>query len=435
MIKRLESKEEGMTTFQNLNEQVNQIHDFPNLTEDSPIISRKLLKYQTDLHTLNTYLSNVEPEESNVSLLDESMKKTNIHKKVVKRINSFKEMHKPNHLTIEKEYDFLLDTLSEGVIIWEDSCLIKMNDKAKDILEVKQQDFNSVEHLVTLFPNHQDYFNKQNMHETFVENVTLRQVNKPTKIIEARTKKYPKINRYITTLQDITEHNEMQKQLRQTDTLNMVGELAAGIAHEIRNPLTSIKGFIKLMEPEIEGKFLPYFNVIVSELNRTENILTDLLVLSKPKSVHYEICDINIIVKETVDLLSAEAMFKCISLVFEQRDGAVMIECECNQLKQALINIIKNGIEAMESGGNITVTIEPFQEDHINIKVKDEGPGLSTESLKKMKQPFYTTKDTGTGLGLPVTFNIIEEHNGWIDIQSTLNKGTTFSLYLPKKRT
>jgi len=134
-----------------------------------------------------------------------------------------------------------------------------MNDKAKDILEVKQQDFNTVEHLVTLFPNHHDYFNKQNMNETFVENVTLRQENKPTKIIEARTKKYPKIIRYITTLQDITEHNEMQKQLRQTDTLNMVGELAAGIAHEIRNPLTSIKGFIKLMEPEIEGNIL-FFN-------------------------------------------------------------------------------------------------------------------------------------------------------------------------------
>ncbi|MBB6177355.1 two-component system, sporulation sensor kinase E [Anoxybacillus tengchongensis] len=233
-------------------------------------------------------------------------------------------------------------------------------------------------------------------------------------------------------VRDITEKKEMEEQLRKSDTLSVVGQLAAGIAHEIRNPMTALKGFIQLLQGSIGNgceQYNMYFHVIMSELKRIESIITEFLVLAKPQAVHYERGDVAKIMQETVDLLSVQATMHNIQIeaTYEQ---VPRIYCEPKQLKQVFINILKNAIEVMPNGGTITVSVEHVGDD-IRIAIRDEGSGIPKDKIKKLGEPFYTTKERGTGLGLMVSYKIIEEHRGRIDVESEVGVGTTFYITLP----
>lgn len=233
-------------------------------------------------------------------------------------------------------------------------------------------------------------------------------------------------------VRDITEKKEMEEQLRKSDTLNAVGQLAAGIAHEIRNPMTALKGFIQLLQGSIGNdyeQYNTYFHVIMSELKRIESIVTEFLVLAKPQAIHYERGDVAKIMQETVDLLSVQATMHNIQIeaTYEQ---VPPIYCEPRQLKQVFINILKNAIEVMPNGGTITVSVEHVGDD-IRIAIRDEGSGIPKDKIKKLGAPFYTTKERGTGLGLMVSYKIIEEHHGRIDVESEVGVGTTFYITLP----
>ncbi|MBA2877706.1 two-component system, sporulation sensor kinase E [Anoxybacillus kamchatkensis] len=233
-------------------------------------------------------------------------------------------------------------------------------------------------------------------------------------------------------VRDMTEKKEMEEQLRKSDTLNVVGQLAAGIAHEIRNPMTALKGFIQLLQGSIGNdceQYDMYFHVIMSELKRIESIITEFLVLAKPQAIHYERGDVVKIMQETVDLLSVQATMHNIQIeaTYEQ---VPLIYCEPKQLKQVFINILKNAIEVMPNGGTITVSVSRVEEG-IRIAIRDEGSGIPKEKIKKLGEPFYTTKERGTGLGLMVSYKIIEEHDGRIDVESEVGVGTTFYITLP----
>ncbi|PLT28972.1 ATP-binding protein [Peribacillus deserti] len=223
----------------------------------------------------------------------------------------------------------------------------------------------------------------------------------------------------------------MQEQLRKSDTLNVVGELAAGIAHEIRNPMTALKGFIQLLEGSIQEDFSTYFRVITSELQRIETIITEFLVLAKPQAVKFLQKDINVILKDTIELLTAQSLMQNIQFETDYNSGIENIYCEGNQLKQVFINIIKNAIEVMPAGGTIKVKTDRYKDKFVGISISDQGQGIPEEKIKKLGEPFYTTKERGTGLGLMVSYKIIEEHKGWIDVESKVGSGTTFHIFLP----
>lgn len=235
-------------------------------------------------------------------------------------------------------------------------------------------------------------------------------------------------------LRDVTERKEMELQLRKSDTLNVVGELAAGIAHEIRNPMTALKGFIQLLQGSIDGDYSMYFNVIMSELKRIESIITEFLVLAKPQAVQYKQNDICKIMQDTIDLISAQAMMHNVQIIADFERALPPVYCEPNQLKQVFINILKNAIEVMPKGGDITVRIARAG-CHVRISITDQGCGIPKDKIKKLGEPFYTTKERGTGLGLMVSYKIIEEHQGKIDVESEVGVGTTFHITLPIERT
>ncbi|WML38885.1 ATP-binding protein [Neobacillus sp. OS1-2] len=238
----------------------------------------------------------------------------------------------------------------------------------------------------------------------------------------------------LTVFKDVTDKVVMQEQLRKSDTLNVIGELAAGIAHEIRNPMTALKGFIQLLESSITKEHSLYYQVITTELQRIDSIINEFLILAKPQAVRFQEKDINKIMKETVDLLSAQAVLYNVQFVTNYDESLPLVFCEPNQLKKVFINLIKNAIEVMPNGGNITITTKKMRNQQIQIIIKDEGCGISKEKIKKLGEPFYTTKDRGTGLGLMVSYRIIDEHKGTIFVKSEEGKGTIFNIKLPIKK-
>jgi signal transduction histidine kinase len=229
---------------------------------------------------------------------------------------------------------------------------------------------------------------------------------------------------------DITKEKRTEKMLLESEKLTAVGQLAASIAHEIRNPLTSIKGFLQLYKNTMKETNSEYLNIMSDELSRIEMITGELLVLAKPQAHHFYNERVEKILDDVVTLLSSQALMNNVEVKVQLED-LPQIKCIANQLKQVFINLIKNAIEAMPDGGKITITARKHTSTSIIIQVADQGSGISEELLAKIGTPFYTTKDKGTGLGMMTTLKIIHTHGGTMNISSTIGKGTIIDINLP----
>ncbi|WP_413375906.1 ATP-binding protein [Alkalihalobacillus sp. 1P02AB] len=228
---------------------------------------------------------------------------------------------------------------------------------------------------------------------------------------------------------DMTQEKENENMLIRSEKLQIAGELAASIAHELRNPLTSIKGFFHMLKNAGVEKEM-YYTIIEDELSRIEQISAELLTLAKPHSENRKNHNLVQIIEEIKVLLTSEANMKSIELVFESHDKQLSIYCEETKIKQVFINLIKNAIEAMDSPGKIVIKAAQIKET-IQVQVIDQGCGISEELINKIGEPFYTTKEQGTGIGLMVCYQIIGNHGGTIDIESSIENGTIFTVTLP----
>lgn len=337
----------------------------------------------------------------------------------------------------EKRFRTIFDGMSDGLILWKDNEIFDINRAGAKILKLSKKRIiaMSLDKLIHYIPQKdkglEKMLQKLEKQNNVEETLSFTNFDGKAMHLEFSTKKNLVSGLHLTVFKVVTEKLELQEQLRKSDTLSVVGELAAGIAHEIRNPMTALKGFIQLLESSVQGDFSNYFEIITSELKRIDLIITEFLILAKPQAVQYEEQDINTIVQETITLLSAESMLYNIVFVKQLYENPLLLYCEANQLKQVFINIVKNAIESMRSGGYITISTTLHNEKMVKVTISDEGCGISEEKVKRLGEPFYTTKDRGTGLGLMVSYKIIEEHKGWIEVESLLGKGTTFSILLP----
>lgn len=238
---------------------------------------------------------------------------------------------------------------------------------------------------------------------------------------------------YLAIRNDITERKKTEEALHRQDKLAAVGQLAAGVAHEIRNPLTSMKGYTEFLQlDEKDPGRLELFDIILDEIERVNEIVEDFMVLAKPQSVQLETKNIVPVVKNVLSLVEFEARKRNVQLHFETKEDDILVSCDENRLKQVFLNFLKNGMDAMPNGGNLHVQIE-LKEKEVQISILDTGVGIPEEKIKRLGEPFFTTKKTGNGLGLMVSFKIIESHNGRVLVESKLNKGTSFSIVLPAK--
>ena len=231
---------------------------------------------------------------------------------------------------------------------------------------------------------------------------------------------------------DITNLKETENMLRQSEKMSVVGELAAGIAHEIRNPLTTIKGFMQ-MHQEKTINVGDHIDVLVDEIDRINSICTDLLLVAKPTALVFVNKNVNAILKDVLQLLSTEAKLKNTKINLIERD---QFDAYCNdsQLKQVFINVLKNALDAITTNGEVKITIEDKNEETFAVKFEDNGCGIDEARLKHIGEPFYSVKEKGIGLGMTVSYRIMETHNGSINVSSQVNVGTTVEILLPKSK-
>ncbi|MCC3378066.1 PAS domain S-box protein [Paenibacillus farraposensis] len=238
-----------------------------------------------------------------------------------------------------------------------------------------------------------------------------------------------KILGFISVSRDITGRNRMEELLRRSEKLTTVGQLAAGVAHEIRNPLTTLRGFLQLQQQN-QSLNLKHNDIMMSELDRINLIVSEFLILAKPQAVHFQKKDVRYIVSDVISLLDSQAHLLGIVFNLQLTEEPALVYAEGNQLKQVFINLLKNSMEAMGKGG--TITIRLFLEgENVKIFIRDQGTGIPAEMLSKLGEPFFTNKETGTGLGLMVSQRIIQSHKGTLDIESTEGEGTTALVQLP----
>lgn len=222
---------------------------------------------------------------------------------------------------------------------------------------------------------------------------------------------------------------ELMLVARNSEKLSMVSQMAAGVAHEIRNPISVISGFVQLIKQDPNN--VRFLDLISSEIERMDGIVSDFLLLSRPTKETMTYWHIHVIMQDTLELFKAQMNDKQIGLEILMDQDLPMIKCEANQLKQVFINIIKNAIESMKAGDKLVVKIQRENRNHIRIRIVDQGIGISPKEMQNLGQPFYTTKEQGTGLGLMICVRFIEYHGGTLKFQSKVNEGTTVDILLP----
>lgn len=240
-----------------------------------------------------------------------------------------------------------------------------------------------------------------------------------------------KCTNLIFTSRSITEKKVMENQIARLDRLNLVGEMAAGIGHEVRNPMTTVRGFLQLLANKANyAEDREHFDLMITEIDRANSIITEYLSLAKNKMLNLRSQNINHIINKLVPLLQANALIsdKDIKLGLENIPDLVVDEKEISQL---IINLVRNGFEATPSGGSVTIKTSIDRKEVI-LSVSDQGKGIPSEIMDKLGTPFVTTKENGTGLGLPICYSIATRHNATITV-NTSPSGTTFFVHFKRE--
>jgi PAS domain S-box-containing protein len=228
---------------------------------------------------------------------------------------------------------------------------------------------------------------------------------------------------YLMMIWDVSERKRTEAQLMQSEKLKVVGELAAGIAHEIRNPITVLSGFTQLMDNTY------YKGLMEAELKRMDGIVEELLILAKPRATHLTSIICRNLIDEVVELFESICVNQKIKVNWKRCESA-SIYGDYNRLKQVLINVFKNAIEAIEYEGVVEIDLT-IQDNDVLLHIANDGPSIPEETLSELGSPFFTTKETGTGLGLMISKTIMKEHGGHFCIHNQPVQGVVVTLTLP----
>jgi PAS domain S-box-containing protein len=337
----------------------------------------------------------------------------------------------------EAKYRLIAENTSDLIAVMnEEQSIIYYSPSHENVLGFQCKELETFEEYKLIHPDEVDLFKStiRVMYENKIsKSIEFRMRHKDGRWLTFESRCMPvrgendEVENIVMISRDITERKEAEEILLRSEKLSIVGELAAGIAHEIRNPLTTIKGFMQLYQRGDSS----IDNLLLSELDRIETITSQLLTLGKPQAVELKQTNILELIEGTLELLPPEAMMNNIELKLKFEETSYFITCEKNQLKQVFLNIVKNAMEAMKDGGEIQITLQKGPEDECVISVQDQGCGIPEELLPRLGEPFYTLKEKGTGLGLMISNKIIKQHNGSITFKSKSKEGTIVEIRLP----
>lgn len=358
-----------------------------------------------------------------------------VERDITEKKNAEKEL-------LERELQFkkLIKLNPEPIILHKDGIIQFVNDAGRKLLgDIHDDDFvnrsmfdffNSSEK--SLLKEHIEQVVKSDDFTEFVE-LQLRKLDKTILDVEVSSVYiYKNMGSPViqTVIRNLTERKKSEELIRRSEKLSIIGQLAAGIAHDIRNPLTSLKGFLQLLQTTN----VKYTDIMLEEIEHINYIVNEFMTLAKPHINTYTEVIISKMVQSVIKFLQSQANLYNVQINIELDSDNQSVYCQPDQIKQVLINVLKNAIEAMPGGGIITISIGNHLNQSVLISIADQGEGIPEDELSNLGEPFFTLKSNGTGLGLMISQNIIEAHNGELSITSEVNQGTIVKIKLPMNK-
>lgn len=363
---------------------------------------------------------------------EECLIDNSVYNKYVESLASLQSIHRD----LESEYNQLRNEiftdLKLGVLTVNENCKITyMNKTAQDLLNVQNHwDTQVIEEFQKLLAKTLQTgigVNQQVLSMTFPEELRYYSFN-----VAPLSDGTGKISGAVSVFQDITAQKALETELLQMEKFSLVAELAAGTAHEIRNPMTTLRGFLQILSKEfkLETKGHEYCSLMIDEIDRANAIIKEFLLLTKPAAPKLREADLHVILEEIFLLIESKSLLENVDLRKKYTKSLPLVHVEPAQIKQVFLNLATNAIQSMPSGGCLTI-FTSTQDGKALVEFSDTGCGMSETQLAKIFDPFFTTKETGTGLGLTISYRIIEAHGGRLTVKSTIAKGTTFTIELP----
>ena len=240
---------------------------------------------------------------------------------------------------------------------------------------------------------------------------------------ERATEEFQRVHR---ELQDNVEH------VKRAARMSALGHMSAGLAHEIRNPLAGIAGAASVLreEPRNERRRIEFLDIIEKEARRLDRLVTNFLEFASPRAPEMQSVQIGALIQSVVEVVKQTGARHQIEFHAEIAEDLPLLRCDAEQIKQVLLNLMLNSVQAMPQGGSIAIT-SVFQNDEFLVRISDTGPGIAAADLDFIYDPFFTTKETGTGLGLPTAYQIIQQHGGELRVEKSDSSGTSFVFTLP----
>jgi len=341
----------------------------------------------------------------------------------------------------------LLETMDSGVISINKQNLIKtFNRKSEEIFQLTKEEViekNAEEILPIKVKNKSIYQLGLQEGKKVEEEIEFVTKDHTRKILELNTSLLSDENEQdsgmVLLIRDISRLKRLSEEINRNKRLASLGKLSSGIAHEIRNPLSAIRGLAQFLFQSCAeaDERKADLRIILNEVDRLNQLINEILDFSKPKKLEISQFSLQDLIKNLVKLLSLESREKDISYQLDLPDNEQLVEADRNQIRQAFMNIILNAVQAIPQRGKIVISLKKFpwkDSDAVQIIIKDDGVGIDTSDLTNIFDPFFTTRCDGSGLGLSIAYHILEMHLGDIEVESEKGKGTTMIVFLPLKR-
>jgi len=242
-------------------------------------------------------------------------------------------------------------------------------------------------------------------------------------------------NRMVTDLKKANQKIEelFSKQMEKAEHLASIGELAAGLAHEIKNPIAGMKGALEIInqQTDISDPKKEIFTEMLLQIDKINNVILDLLSYARPKEMNKRVVDPNEAINNAIKFAKTQISDKKIDIHFKSLENGTLALIDTDKIQEVMLNLIVNSISAVDNKGNISIELHQKNQRELEILFSDDGTGIKKEHLSQIFNPFFTTKNRGTGLGLSICKKIIESHKGSIEVESKAKEGTTFSIRLP----
>ncbi|MCW3489115.1 two-component system sensor histidine kinase NtrB [Dethiobacter alkaliphilus] len=366
------------------------------------------------------------------AMSEDAVSTSNVYRNYVQSLENLQTIHREMETEYNQLRDEIFSDLKLGVLTVNVSGKITyMNKTAQNLLHAENHWDTAVtqefQRLLSETLQENNRHNQYILNIPFPEGTRYYSVNTAPLLGENE-----EVSGAVSVFQDVTEQKILEAEMLQMEKFSLVAELAAGTAHEIRNPMTTMRGFLQILAKEFKSgtKGYEYCELMIEEIDRANAIIKEFLLLTKPAAPNLRECDLHVILEEIFMLIESKSLLEDVKLNKRYAKSLPLVEADPAQIKQVFLNLATNAIQAMPAGGELTIATS-VSNGTVVVRFTDTGCGIEEAQLARLFDPFFTTKEQGTGLGLTISYRIIEGHRGRLHADSAPGKGTTFYVELP----